>query len=137
MRISDWSSDVCSSDLTDADDAADTLVYTLVSGPEGATVSADGAFRWTAAGAVGSRDVTVRVTDPKGGFAERSFTIAVQAVPNAAPVLQPIEDRNAIEGEAVSIQLAATDADDAADAVAFTLVSGPAGAGGSDRRRPR
>src|SRR3546814_7301528 len=38
------------------------------------------------------------------------------------------EDRNAIEGEAVSIQLAATDADDAADALAFTLVSGPAGA---------
>src|SRR3546814_3523959 len=96
MRISDWSSDVCSSDLTDADDAADTLVYTLVSGPEGATVSEDGAFRWTVAGAVGSRDVTVRVSHLQGGFAERSFSIAVKAVPNAAPVLKPIEDRNEI-----------------------------------------
>src|SRR3546814_2287904 len=50
------------------------------------------------------------------------------AAPNAAPVLQPVGNRSASEGEAVSIQLVATDADHAADALTYTLVSGPAGA---------
>src|SRR3546814_3413421 len=71
---------------TDADDAADALAFTLVSGPAGAMVSAGGLLQWTVAG-VGDRTFTVRVTDPDGAFSERNFTIAVQAVPNAAPVL--------------------------------------------------
>src|SRR3546814_5174606 len=64
---------------TDADDAADALAFTLVSGPAGAMVSAGGLLQWTAAG-VGDRTFTVRVTDPDGAFSERNFKIAVQAV---------------------------------------------------------
>src|SRR3546814_365441 len=65
---------------SDADDGADTLAYTLVSGPSGATVSADGLVQWTAAG-VGDQAFTVRVTDPGGAFSEQSFTICVLGVP--------------------------------------------------------
>src|SRR3546814_17466550 len=63
---------------TDADHAADALTYTLVSGPAGATVSADGLVQWTAAG-VGDQAFTVRVTDPAGASSERSFTISVRS----------------------------------------------------------
>ena len=34
--------------------------------------------------------MTVRVTDPDGTFAERSFTISVAAVPNEPPAFAPI-----------------------------------------------
>src|SRR3546814_10436414 len=112
---------------TDADDAADALACTLVSGPAGAMVSAGGLLQWTAAG-VGDRTFTVRVTDPDGAFSERNFTIAVQAVPNAAPVLASVPTQSVTLGEELALALSATHADDAADALVSTLVSGPDGA---------
>ncbi|HEY6817505.1 MAG TPA: putative Ig domain-containing protein [Croceibacterium sp.] len=112
---------------SDADDPADSLTFSLVAGPAGAAVSAQGRFTWTAAG-TGDRTVRVRVTDPDGAFAERSFAIAVAPATSEAPVLAPVDDRTVLAGAAVSLQLAAADADDPLSSLVFSLVSGPAGA---------
>ena len=54
------------------------MAYSLVSGPSGAAVdSTSGAFSWTAGSTLGDYPVTIRVTDPDGLFAERSFAIHV------------------------------------------------------------
>src|SRR3546814_11378000 len=92
---------------TDADDAADALAFTLVSGPAGAMVSAGGLLQWTAAG-VGDRTFTVRVTDPDGAFSERNFTIAVQAVPNAPPVLASVPKQRVPLGGELALARSAT-----------------------------
>src|SRR5690606_29749205 len=89
---------------SDADDAADTLVFSLVSGPAGAVVTPDGRFSWTAGEDAGPQAVTVRVTDPKGGFTERSFIITVLVGPNIPPVLAPVADVEVNEGDMVSLQ---------------------------------
>jgi large repetitive protein len=114
---------------SDADHAADTLVYELVEGPAGATVTPSGALSWTAAGASLAHTFRVRVTDPAGATSEQTFAIAVTAQPvNAAPVLAPVESRTVIEGTTVSLQLVASDADHAAETLVYLLVEGPAGA---------
>src|SRR3546814_17591188 len=104
-----------------ADGGADTLAYTLVSGPSGATVSADGLVQWTAAG-VGDQAFTVRVTDPGGAFSEQSFTISVLGVPNVAPVLAPVPAQSVTLGEELTLPLSATDAADAIDTLDRTRV---------------
>ncbi|WP_207797304.1 PKD domain-containing protein, partial [Sphingopyxis granuli] len=113
---------------SDADDAAETLVWSLVSGPAGATVGADGVFHWVATGAAGPREVVVRVTDPKGAFSEQRFTITVAAAANEAPVLAPIPAQSIERGRLLNVALSASDADDAAETLVYSLVSGPAGA---------
>jgi hypothetical protein len=59
----------------------DTLSWTLTTAPAGATVGADGVFAWLAPDGPATETVTVRVTDPGGLFAERSFSITVLNVP--------------------------------------------------------
>ena len=113
----------------DADDAVETLVFSLVDGPAGASVTAQGQFTWTADDGEATRQVTVRVTDPKGAVSERTFLITIlPEVVNAAPVFGPIADRSVIDGVAVAFQLEASDADDDASALTYSLVSGPEGA---------
>ena len=113
---------------SDAEDEAGTLIYSLVAGPAGATVSADGGFRWQAGADAGEEMVTVRVTDSGGLSAERSFRIVVSAAPNRAPVLGTLADRTVDEGSMVSVQLTANDPDGPADALRWALVSAPEGA---------
>src|SRR3546814_3566442 len=71
-------------------------------------MSADGAFRWHATGVAGSRDVIVRVTDPKGSFAEQSFSITVLELSNAAPAISPVPNVAGDEGQTLSVQLTAS-----------------------------
>ncbi|MFA7602961.1 MAG: Ig-like domain-containing protein, partial [Novosphingobium sp.] len=113
---------------SDADDPIDTLIFSLTSGPAGAMVTPGGRFSWTAGEDGGPQSVTVRVTDPKGGFTERTFTITVLVGPNIAPVLAPIDDVEVNEGDTVSLQLQASDADDGVTGLNWSLVSAPAGA---------
>src|SRR5690606_27989888 len=93
----------------DVEDTPAGLTFSLVSGPEGAAVSADGVFTWTAAGR-GAQPVTVRVTDSDGGVAETTFSITVTAAGNVAPQLAPIGDRTVDEGAVLTFALVATDA---------------------------
>jgi hypothetical protein len=113
---------------SDAEDAADALVYSLVSGPAGAVVSADGKFTWQAGVDPGEQLVSVRVTDSGGLSADASFKIVVSLPPNTGPVLAPIADQSVYTEDTVTVTLVGSDAEDAADALVYSLVSGPAGA---------
>ncbi|MGH8853685.1 MAG: SdrD B-like domain-containing protein, partial [Telluria sp.] len=65
--------------LAGSDVDGDTLAYSLVSGPAGATVDpVTGAVRWSATAADTAQAFKVQVSDGKGGLAERSFSIDVQ-----------------------------------------------------------
>jgi len=107
------------------DPDGDTVTFTLVSGPAGASMDADGNFNWTPTwGQLGNHIITVRATDPGGLSHTRSRTLAVV---NNAPVLDPLPaPTTAHPGEPVMFTASANDPD--GDTVTFTLVSGPAGA---------
>jgi len=115
---------------TDADEPAQTLSYSLVTAPMGATINATtGAFSWTPGEADGpdAHPVTIRVTDSGGASAETSFTITVTEA-NTAPVLAPIANQSVNEGAAVSLSASATDADEPAQTLTYSLVTAPMGA---------
>ena len=82
-------------------------------------------FSWTPSiEDTGSVSVTIAVTDSGSPMASASqqFTIAVGAT-NLPPVLQPIGDRSAAEGDFVEIQLSATDSN--GDALLFACDGAP------------
>ncbi len=119
---------------TDADQPANGLTFSLDAGaPAGASIDpATGVFSWTPSEAdgPGSFDVTVRVTDDGNPSlaASETVTITVNEV-NVAPVLAPIGDQSVDEGEELTFIAAATDADQPANGLTFSLDAGaPAGA---------
>src|SRR3546814_6900941 len=69
----------------------------------------------------GTDSFTYSVTDGVNAPSTATVSITVNPV-NDTPVLQPVDSRSASESEAVSIQLVASDADDGADTLAYTLV---------------
>ena len=112
---------------SDPDHAASALVFELVGGPLGATVSPSGQFAWSA-DLIGDQTITVRVTDPAGASAETSFVIAVAEAGNEGPLLAPVGAQTLLLGGAITLDLVATDPDDAVSALTFALESGPQGA---------
>jgi uncharacterized protein (UPF0179 family) len=106
--------------------------YSLVAGPENAAVDpVSGVFTWqpNEAQGPGVFSVTVQVTD--NGMPPRSdsktFSVAVNEV-NSAPWLAAIPDQTVAAGVTLSLQLSAIDADLPANALAYRLIAGPAGA---------
>ena len=115
---------------TDADLPADTLTYSLVTAPTGATINpSTGVFTWTPSEAdgPGTHNVTVRVSDGSGGTADTSFTITVTES-NSAPVLAAIAAQSVAENTPLTVTASATDADLPANALTYSLVSAPTGA---------
>ncbi|MGE0625789.1 MAG: PilC/PilY family type IV pilus protein [Pseudomonadales bacterium] len=115
---------------TDGDGGADTLTYSLVSAPPGATINpSSGAFSWTPAEAdgPGTYSVTIQVADTAGGTDTDSFDIDVTEV-NEAPLLSAIGPQSASEDVLLSFTVTATDADLPANGLTYSLDSGPAGA---------
>jgi len=115
---------------SDASVPAQTLVYSLVSGPAGLTVSAGGAVSWTPTEAQGPGvyPVSVRVTDngiPVMSDTE-TFDVTVGEV-NTAPDLANPGNRIVDELATLTLTLSATDADVPAQALVYSLVSGPEG----------
>ena len=100
----------------------DPLAFTTVGLPSGATLTPGAAygtavFHWTPQAAdAGTHDITIRVTDDGNngagtiGSDERIVRVVVRAT-NQAPVLAPIGDQQAQEGQPFALQLAATDPD--------------------------
>src|SRR2546422_7229831 len=68
----------------------------------------------------------------------KSFTVVVNEV-NSAPVLAAISDQTVAEGSALTVTLTASDGDVPANALTYSMVTGPAGAsrGGSTREFTR
>jgi hypothetical protein len=119
---------------TDSDVPAQTLTYSLVSGPSGATVSSSGLFSWTptSAQAPSTNSITVKVTDSGSPplSSSQTFLVVVTAATtaNTAPVLMQVGTRMVTPGQTVSFQLTGVDSDVPAQTLTFSLVSGPAGA---------
>lgn len=87
---------------TDADLPAQTLTYSLIGAPAGASITSNGAFSWTptAAQAPGTYQMTVRVTD-NGSPAmsdDETFSVTVLDLPRLS-----ISDASVTEGDTGSI----------------------------------
>ena len=116
---------------SDADGPANTLSYSLVSGPSGMTVSAaSGLLTWTPSEAQGpsTNVVSVKVTDNgTPAFSDtRTFTVVVNEV-NSAPVLAAVANQTVNEGVMLSVALSGSDPDAPANGLSYSLVSGPSG----------
>jgi RHS repeat-associated protein len=71
-------------DATDPD--GDPLLYALDAAPEGMAIDSSGLLSWTpSATQFGANNVTVRVTDGRGGIALQSFVITVASQENNQP----------------------------------------------------
>jgi subtilisin family serine protease len=119
---------------TDGDTPAQTLTFSLVGAPAGASITAGGAFSWTPTEAQGPGDYlfTVKVCD--NGTTplcdDEVITVTVNEV-NKAPVLDPIGNKTVDEETELSFTATASDPDTgtgAANTLTFSLVGAPAGA---------
>ncbi len=112
---------------TDSDSAI--LTYSLVNAPTGASINATtGVFTWTPTEAQGpgSYTFTVRVSD--GVLTdEEHITVTVNEV-NTAPVLQAIGNKSVNAGSQLNFTVLATDEDEPANTLIYSLVDAPAGA---------
>ena len=116
---------------TDSDDPENTLVYSILEGPDGVLIgSFSGEFNWRpGADAAGeSFDVTVQVEDGNGGTDSQTFSIFVEPLPDRAPVMQPVSDQSVDEGDELEVFLTATDEDTPLEDLRFQILSGPDGA---------
>ena len=111
----------------DPDDPSDTLTFSLdaASLALGMTINAStGAFSWTPGESQGGTtpSVTVTVTDDGTGALTDSetFTVTVNEI-NSAPVLGAIGDQSVNEGSTLTFTATATDSDDPADTLSYSL----------------
>ena len=119
----------------DSDIPANPLIFNLVSGPAGLTVSPGGAVSWTPTEAQGpsTNTVTISVTDTNPAAVNatalsvtNSYQIIVNEV-NTAPVLTLPPNTNVDELTTYTAAVTATDSDVPTNLLTFRLVSGPSG----------
>jgi len=115
---------------SDADLPVQSLVYSLVEGPPGLTVSPAGAVNWVPGEDQGPSTNLIKVQVSDSGVPSLSapleFTVMVDEV-NLPPVLDDVPLQTVDPVNPWSFQLTATDPDLPANALAYDLVSGPAG----------
>lgn len=112
-------------------DAGQTITFSLINQPSGATInSTSGAFSWTPA-ATGTYNVTVRATDNGSPvlYDDETITITVNPVPvtNNPPVLAAIGNKSVTTGQTLSFTASATDPN-AGQILSFSLIGAPASA---------
>jgi hypothetical protein len=116
---------------SDVDLPANTLAYTLVGAPEGATISSAGVITWTPTEAQGpsTNTITTVVTDNGSPSASttNTVTVIVREV-NSAPVIQAIADQTVHYDTPVSVQVSASDSDLPANKITYSLNAPPSGA---------
>lgn len=117
----------------DPDSATGGLRFSLDPGaPAGATISESGLFVWRPVSdqVGGPYTITVRVTDlgTPARSATASFTVTVSDV-NEAPIIARIENQSISEGQTFSYAVVASDTDEAASSLSYSLEPGaPEGA---------
>lgn len=117
---------------TDAETPAAQLVWSLVSGPPGLTISSGGAVSWTPSdGDLGGHPVTIQVCDDGGPqrCTQQTFTIGVSNTPpvNLPPQFTSIPSTVAVEGVAYAYQATAVDPDEANVTFTYALASTASG----------
>ncbi len=116
-------------DGADSDLPANTLTYSLIGAPSGATINpATGEFTWTPTEPQGGQayPFTVRISDGTLN-ADRGVTITVNEV-NSAPTLNTISNQTVNELTPVTFTATASDTDDPANTLTFSLIGAPSGA---------
>ena len=109
---------------TDADD--DTLTFAASGLPQALQINAQSGVISGTIAAASSGTYSVRVTVSDGeDEASTAFSWAVNAPPNAAPVLVSPGAQNNVEGDSVSLPITATDAND--DVLTFSATGLPPG----------
>ncbi|MEJ2076038.1 MAG: choice-of-anchor A family protein, partial [Reinekea sp.] len=109
--------------MTAKDPDGDKLTYTLVSGPEGMTLS-NSKLSWDIpVGTEGTFPVSVQVSDGDGGLGTQDFEISIE--PNYAPIFTSTPTTTVITGHQYLSRNLAKDAN--RDSFRFELVSGPDG----------
>ena len=110
-----------------SDPDSDTLAYTLSTNEPGITIGATtGLVEWIVpAGVTGEVQVTVLVTDGKGGSASQTYVIGVGQPGNRSPRITSQPTVSAISGSAYSYAVKATDPD--GDTLTYTLLDLPQG----------
>lgn len=108
---------------TDAD-SGDTLTYSVTSGtlPGGLTLTAAGLLSGTPTTAE-TPTITIQVSDGNSGLDSETLVFTVSAAANNAPVLASIGDQTSIDGDTISLQLSATDAD-GGDTLTYSISAG-------------
>lgn len=133
--LADWSIDEerpLQFEVRSADpDAGQSISYSLVEGPDGASIRPDlGLFLWVPTESQGpsTNSVTVRVTDNGAPplDATNRFTVIVREV-NLAPALAAVSDQWLVSGDTLVLTNNATDPDLPANALSYSIVSGPEG----------
>ncbi|MCW5557388.1 MAG: putative Ig domain-containing protein, partial [Verrucomicrobiae bacterium] len=116
---------------SDPDLPANTLTFSLISGPEGLTVATGGQVAWTPSESQGpsTNTVTVKVTDNgvPALSATNVFTIVVREI-NTAPTTTPLTPSPTDEMAAWSLQVPAQDSDLPPNVLTYSLITSPAGA---------
>ncbi|MEO8427051.1 MAG: putative Ig domain-containing protein, partial [Verrucomicrobiota bacterium] len=125
-----------SASATDTDKPANPLTFGLISPPDGMTINVNnGAISWTPTEAQGSNTYTISVfvadtnataINAKELGLTNTFTVIVNEV-NVAPVLTVPSNATSHAGVIYSNNAIAKDVDLPANALTFSLVSGPAG----------
>ena len=113
----------------DSDLPSNTLTYSLIGAPAGASIdSGTGEFTWTPTEAQGGQAYafTVRISDGTL-HADRAVTITVNEV-NSAPTLDTISNQTVNELTPVTFTASASDTDDPANSLTFSLIGAPSGA---------
>ncbi|MBN8247454.1 MAG: hypothetical protein J0L84_08430, partial [Verrucomicrobia bacterium] len=116
---------------SDAETAPPGLIFQLLSGPPGMTVSPAGLLAWTPTEAQGpaAESVQVRVTDAGSPALSRSNSFAVHVSEvNSRPVSASLADGTVDEGVPIVLPIPVSDADLPANSLNFALIQGPAGA---------
>ncbi|MDJ0959734.1 MAG: putative Ig domain-containing protein [Acidimicrobiia bacterium] len=114
---------------SDPDLAANTLTFSLVGEPPGATIDAGGAFSWTPTEAQDGTytfDVVV-VDDGTPALADsQTITVTVNEV-NLPPSVAAPADQADDEGATVAVSIGGSDPDDPADVLTFSALGLPPG----------
>jgi hypothetical protein len=116
---------------SDPDQPQQTLTFSLDTALAGATIDgASGAFSWTPSSTqVGVNAIRVRVTDngapPLSATADFSITVTS---PNRPPVITNPGAQTVIAGQTLNFTVAASDPDQPAQSIAFSLDTPPQGA---------
>ena len=111
---------------TDSDLPANSLTYSLVGAPAGATINpGSGAFGWIPTEAQGPGVYTFDVVATDNGVPNLTDTDSVTITvteSNRDPVLDPIGPQSGDEGTSIAFTATATDLDQPANALVFSLV---------------
>jgi hypothetical protein len=116
---------------TDSDLPANTLTFSLVSGPAGLSVNSSGLLSWTPTEAQGPSTNTVSVSVADNGQPSLSVTQSFQITvteANSAPILASQTNRTISELTLLTVTNTATDSDLPANILSYTLINAPSGA---------